>query len=205
MLEGHIQTHGAPVALPADDAMAGVVLGHDDLEDGLDRVYAAMLLMAGRHAGAGAARWIEERWERVMDNVDPATARSRPLAGLARAFMDLLDSEIPEDEVGAGERNVPAERTPLPLRPDGGWYQSPAPLDGRALGSACRSGAVRRTLLRLPRSTSAVVLLRDVAGLPVDDVQFALGIDSTRQKQLLHAGRLELWHVLDSGARSRGV
>lgn len=92
----------------------------------------------------------------------------------------------------------------------GGWREPPAPWtssdpEGLALNAEVRD-TLDRAIEALPNGQRAVVVLRDVEGVPADEVCNILGVAETNQRVLLHRGRTRLRAALASlverGARS---
>ena len=68
-----------------------------------------------------------------------------------------------------------------------------------------RGGPVLREAIdALPDRQRDVVLLRDVEGLPSEDVCDVLGITEGNQRVLLHRGRSRLRSALESELETRG-
>lgn len=98
----------------------------------------------------------------------------------------------------------PDERVPG-LGPNGHWVDPPTPWDfhdPQAVFSARETIEVLEVALAaLPEMQRLAVLLRDVEGLPGDEVCNILGIRDTHQRVLLHRGRTRLRRALDEHLR----
>jgi len=84
-----------------------------------------------------------------------------------------------------------------PLQP---WE---ADIDDR-LVAATWSRTLVQALDGLPPRQRAIVVLRDVEGLPSDDVCTVLGISEGNQRVLLHRGRSRLRSMLEADLALRG-
>ena len=65
------------------------------------------------------------------------------------------------------------------------------------LAAADAVAAISRCLTELPDAQRQVVLLRDVEGLPADEVCALLGVSEGNQRVLLHRGRSRLRNRLE--------
>ena len=78
---------------------------------------------------------------------------------------------------------------------DGGWRQPPQGLDGdpeqHLLASELR-GRLVDAVARLPDGQRAVIALRDLAGLPSEEVCELLGLSAVNQRVLLHRARTQV-------------
>jgi RNA polymerase sigma-70 factor (ECF subfamily) len=95
----------------------------------------------------------------------------------------------------AGE---PADTVPLhELGEAAGWGDEPGP--EAALEEAERRAAFQRALAALSEEDRAVIVLRDLEGLPGDDAAAVLGLTLPAMKTRLHRARLRLVAALDEG------
>jgi RNA polymerase sigma-70 factor (ECF subfamily) len=70
--------------------------------------------------------------------------------------------------------------------------------------AATWSACLREALGELPPRQRQIVILRDMEGLPSDDVCDVLGISEGNQRVLLHRGRSRLRTMLESELATRG-
>ena len=78
---------------------------------------------------------------------------------------------------------------------DGAWAQPPQRLDGdpeRHLLAAELRGRLVEAVAELPDGQRAVITLRDLAGLPSEEVCELLGLSAVNQRVLLHRARTQV-------------
>jgi RNA polymerase sigma-70 factor, ECF subfamily len=155
---------------------------------------------------AVAEEAVQETWIGVVRGVDRFEGRSSFKTWLFRILVNRAQA--------AGGREHPidslADAGPAvhPSRFDsaGAWAQpleSWADTDDR-LVAATWAGCLNDALNNLPPRQREIVILRDVEGLPSDDVCEVLGISEGNQRVLLHRGRSRLRSMLETELASRG-
>ena len=144
-----------------------------------DRVHrhAIWVLQDREEARDVAQEALVSLWKHRTEVVEPA-ARSWLLRTTYRLCLDRLRRRRALAEVG-GESTVP-------VLPD------PAPGPERAAASARLGDHLERALSTLPARDRAVVLLREVEGLPYDEIARALDLPLGTLKALLHRSRERL-------------
>ncbi len=155
---------------------------------------------------AVAEEAVQDTWMGVVRGVEGFEGRSTFKTWLFRILVNRARS------AGSREhRNLPIADDEPAVDPDrfdstGGWAQplgSWADADDR-LVAATWSKCLSDALTDLPPRQREVVILRDVEGLPSDEVCDVLGISEGNQRVLLHRGRSRLRSMLESELASRG-
>jgi len=210
-------TAATPAPTPATDTLPGVESDAELLERlraGDDK---AFVLLVGRYHRqlVGVARTlvandavaeeaVQDTWWAVVRGVERFEGRSsfrtwlfRILANRARS---ALAQEYRSGSVGSGGSEATGAAA-LRFDDQGNWIVPVEPWEQDAvdrLDAASRSAALVACLAGLPARQRAVVELRDVAGLPGDEVCELLGISPANQRVLLHRGRSALRAALAS-------
>jgi RNA polymerase sigma-70 factor (ECF subfamily) len=139
---------------------------------------------------------VQETWLGVVRGLDGFQGRSslrtwifRILANVARTRARRDARSVPFSALeGDGAPAV----EPASFAADGSWVTAPTRLDGDPEG-ALLSAELRERLLQevdgLPPAQRAVITLRDVVGMPADEVCDVLEIADGNQRVLLHRAR----------------
>jgi RNA polymerase sigma-70 factor, ECF subfamily len=114
--------------------------------------------------------------------------RTVPFASLARQESDEEFSAVDADRFvgqgdGAGSWAAP------PVR----WWEEPE----RALDSAEAVARIEAEIAKLPETQRLVITMRDVEGMPSEEVRSALDISETNQRVLLHRARAKVRAALE--------
>ncbi len=156
---------------------------------------------------AVAEEVVQDTWMGVVRGVDRFEGRSSLKTWLFRILVNRARTSGVREH-----RHVsvdPAEPAVSPDRFDGtgSWADPVAPwesdVDDR-LAAAAWGPVLQAAVDALPDRQRDVVLLRDVEGLPSEDVCDVLGISEGIQRVLLHRGRSRLRTVLESELQTRG-
>lgn len=82
--------------------------------------------------------------------------------------------------------------------PPGNWHQDTPEL---VLASEQLRAVIECTLVALPKVQRAVLTLRDVEGLEMDEICNILELSESNSRVLLHRARLRLWQAIDQFQR----
>lgn len=179
----------------------------------------AFVLLVGRYQGAllrlartfvpsdsVAEEVVQDTWMGVVRGVDRFEERSTFKTWLFRILVNRARTSGVREH-----RHVPFDPTEPAVSPDrfdraGSWAEPLVPwesdVDDRLVAAAW-GPVLRAAVDGLPGRQRDVVLLRDVEGLPADDVCTVLDITEGNQRVLLHWGRSKLRSVLEGERRAR--
>ena len=172
--------------------------------------YNASLLRLARTfvpSEAVAEEAVQDTWMGVVRGVDRFEGRSSFKTWLFRILVNRART------AGVREhRHLPLDPTDPAVSPDrfdasGAWAEPLTPwesdVDDRLVAASW--GPLLRTALdQLPERQRDVVLLRDVEGLPSDEVCDILQLSEGNQRVLLHRGRSRLRASLEAELGTRG-
>jgi RNA polymerase sigma-70 factor, ECF subfamily len=156
---------------------------------------------------------VQETWVAVINGIDRFQGRSalstwifsilinQAKTHAVREARMLPFSATADADASDGEAAVPSDR----FRGDdddwpGGWATPPRPWqkpERRLLALEARSH-LARALAGLPERQRLIVALRDVEGLPAEEVCELLDLSPENQRVLLHRGRSRLRAALES-------
>lgn len=181
---------------------------------------AAFVTMVGRYhsslvrvarayvpSDAVAEEAVQETWMGVVRGIDRFEGRSsfktwlfRILVNRARSLGSLEQRTMPlEDPEPAVD--------PSRFGPNGAWSRPPqsweSAVDDRLVAQSWLP-CLQTALEELPPRQREVVVLRDVEGMPCDEVCDVLGISQGNQRVLLHRGRSRLRSQLEGEMSRRG-
>ncbi len=150
---------------------------------------------------AVAEEVVQDTWLAVVRGIDRFEGRSSVKTWLVRILVNRART------AGAREsRSVPLDPRPGPAVPidrfasTGAWATPPTPwaeeAEDRVVAERL-AARVRASLPELPAGQRQVLLLRDVEGLPADEVRELLGLSDGNQRVLLHRARARLRDILD--------
>lgn len=138
---------------------------------------------------AAAEEIVQDAWIALIEGIDRFDGRSSLKTWICQVTLNRARTRAQRDG-----RQVPAANEAEealfdsggdwlnPVRP---WQQPPdAQLERAQLGAV-----LSEALAGLPELQRLVVTLRDVEGMPSDEVCHVLGVSETNQRQLLHRGR----------------
>ena len=180
----------------------------------------AFVLLVGRYQGSllrlartfvpsdsVAEEVVQDTWMGVVRGVDRFEGRSSFKTWLFRILVNRARTSGVREH-----RHVPFDPTEPSVSPErfdrsGSWAEPVVPwesdVDDRLLAAAW-GPVLRAAVDGLPGRQRDVVLLRDVEGLPAEDVCTVLDITEGNQRVLLHRGRSRLRTVLEGEWRARG-
>jgi len=174
-----------------ESAFAGLVARHD-----------AALRFGARsfvRSEAVAEEVVQDTWLAVIRGLDAFEGRSslrtwifRILANRARTRAEREARTVPFSSLAEEAAREGPTVDGSHFDADGGWAQPPSRLDtdpeDRLLSAELRARLVD-AVRALPEAQRAVIALRDLAGLPSDDVCELLGLSAGNQRVLLHRAR----------------
>lgn len=143
----------------------------------------------------------QDTWLAVMRGVDRFEGRSSLKTWLFRILLNRARSAVGKEARAGRPELIDDER----FDATGAWVDPPEAWADRAddrLFAAQLADRVRALLAELPESQRQVVVLRDVEGLPPNEVAELLGVSDGNQRVLLHRGRARLRHLLTAEAMS---
>lgn len=177
--------------LRAGDESAFVALIH--------RYQPRMLRLAEMTVGsrAVAEEVTQDTWLAVVRGVERFEGRSSLKTWLFHILLNRARSAAGrEQRAGRPEHDVD-ER----FDRSGAWATPPEPWADRAddrVVAERLAARVQELLPQLPDSQRQVVMLRDLEGLPADDVAALVGVTDGHQRVLLHRGRAHLRQLLSA-------
>jgi RNA polymerase sigma-70 factor (ECF subfamily) len=156
---------------------------------------------------AVAEEVVQDTWMGVVRGVDRFEGRSSFKTWLFRILVNRARTSGVREH-----RHISLDPSEPAVSPDrfdgtGAWSEPVTPWEADAddrLAAAAWGPVLREAIDALPERQRDVVLLRDVEGLPSEDVCDVLGITDGNQRVLLHRGRSRLRSALESELRTRG-
>ena len=211
------QTRSGPRGWPADRwplatvhreaAVVGALRAGDEAAfvELVRRHHATMLHVARGFVATDtvAEEVVQETWVAVLDQLDRFEGRSTLKTWIFRILVNRAKSRgvrehrlVPFSSLQRGDDGPAVD--PSQFR-DGAWATAPRPWQDpeRRLMSLDARAALRAALAALPPRQRMVIALRDVEGLPADEVAELLSLSECNQRVLLHRARARLRSVLD--------
>ena len=184
-------------------AFTGIVRGWSPAMIKVARQYVAS------HASAEEA--VQETWLAVIKGIDRFQGRSslrtwvfHILANIARRQGTTESRTLttsPVDDADSGPTVDPNRFRPVGDRWAGGWRAEAAPRSWGPESATLNAEArvvLTAALAELPQRQRMVVELRDVHGLPADEVCGILALSPANQRVLLHRARAKLREQLET-------
>lgn len=137
----------------------------------------------------------QETWLAVVRGVERFEGRSSLKTWLFHILLNRARSALSREQ-RAGR---PDEGVELRFDKSGAWASPPEPWADRVderLAAEHLAARVQALLPKLPEGQREVVVLRDLEGMPPDDVGALIGVTDGNQRVLLHRGRTRLRHLL---------
>jgi RNA polymerase sigma-70 factor (ECF subfamily) len=165
----------------------------------IQRYQQRMLRLAEMTVGsrAVAEEVTQDTWLAVVRGVERFEGRSSLKTWLFHILLNRAKSAAGRElRAGRPDQNID-ER----FDKAGAWITPPEPWAERADDRLVAEGLaarVQQLLPQLPDSQRQVVVLRDVEGLPAEDVAALVGVSDGNQRVLLHRGRAQLRHLLSA-------
>lgn len=140
---------------------------------------------------------VQETWEGVIKGIDRFEERSSLKTWIFRILVNRARTRGVKDArmlpfSSLGDEDVGPTVPPAAFDAAGVWRQRPAELatdpDHRLLAAELR-GKLAEAIDELPARQRAVITLRDVVGLPAEEVASLLEISDGNQRLLLHRAR----------------
>ena len=165
----------------------------------IGRYQQRMLRLAEATVGrrAVAEEVTQDTWLAVFRGVERFEGRSSLKTWLFHILLNRARSAAGR-ELKAGRPDDSVEER---FDKSGAWVSPPEPwadrVDDRLVAEQL-AARVQQLLPQLPDSQRQVVVLRDLEGLPADDVASLVGITDGHQRVLLHRGRAHLRQLLSA-------
>lgn len=181
-------------AVLIDRLQAGDEAAFADL---VERYHARLLRLAEATVGsrAVAEEVVQDTWLAVVRGVERFEGRSTLRTWLFHILLNRARTAGRREQRAAHDDIATIES----FTRRGGWVTPPEPwtdaADNRVVAEKV-AGQVRGLLDQLPESQRQIVLLRDVEGVPPDEVSQLVGVTSGNQRVLLHRGRARLRRLL---------
>jgi RNA polymerase sigma-70 factor (ECF subfamily) len=158
---------------------------------------------------AVAEEVVQETWIAVLRGIDGFQGRSSLKTWVYRILMNTAKTRAQREArsipfsaaAGGDEPSIDPDRFLGPeQRRAGGWSLGPSewPTPEEELLSGETREVIMRAIDELPDSQRAVITLRDVDGLPSDEVAAALEISEGNQRVLLHRARSKVRRAIES-------
>jgi RNA polymerase sigma-70 factor, ECF subfamily len=162
---------------------------------------------------ATAEECVQEAWLAILRGLDGFEGRSRLRTWALRIVAHISQRRGARDgrvvpfamEEDEGPTVDPRRFRPSGEQWAGGWTERGAPVDWDPEGFVMAGEAlavIAGALAALPDRQRAVVALRDVQGLPAEEVCAVLELSPANQRVLLHRGRARLRQALEDYHRS---
>lgn len=157
---------------------------------------------------AVAEEVVQDTWMGVVRGIDRFEGRSSFKTWLFRILVNRARTSGVREH-----RHLSLDPTEPAVSPDrfdrsGGWSEPIGPweadVDDRLLAESW-GPALRSAVETLPGLQREVVLLRDIEGLPAENVCAVLDISEGNQRVLLHRGRTKLRTVLADEMQAKGT
>jgi RNA polymerase sigma-70 factor (ECF subfamily) len=179
---------------------------------------AAFAALVGRHAGsllrvatslvrdrAVAEEVVQETWLGALTGLDAFEGRSSLRTWLFQILVNRARTRFAREG-----RTVPFSALPAAGDPEvdpgrfderGGWREPPGAWteedpERLAMGAETRA-AIEAAIQELPEAQRAVMTLRDIEGLPTEEICNLLSITVTNQRVLLHRARARVRQALE--------
>jgi RNA polymerase sigma-70 factor (ECF subfamily) len=174
----------------------------------VSRYNTSMLRLARTYvpSDAVAEEAVQETWMGVVRGVDRFEGRASFKTWLFHILVNRARTAGTREHRNLSLTDAEPAVDPSRFDSAGAWaqpLQSWADADDR-LVAATWSKCLRDALDILPPRQREIVILRDIEGLPSNDVCEVLGITEGNQRVLLHRGRSRLRSMLESDLASRG-
>jgi RNA polymerase sigma-70 factor (ECF subfamily) len=176
----------------------------------VDKYGPLMLRIALSHVRtrAVAEEVVQEAWLGVLQGLGRFEGRSSLKTWIYRILMNTAKTRAQREArsipfsaaAGGDEPSVDPERFLGPgQRRPGGWSLGPSewPTPEEELLSGETREVIMRAIDELPESQRAVITMRDVEGLPSDEVAAALEITEGNQRVLLHRARAKVRRAIE--------
>jgi RNA polymerase sigma-70 factor (ECF subfamily) len=140
-----------------------------------------------------------EAWLRVVGALQSFEGRASLRSWLLRIVRnEAISRQRSEARQVETER---ADELDERYRPDGGWRSPPAIWSAETpealLAVKDMRAIIDKTLAAMPATQRAVLTLKDVEGLSLDQIRSILDISAGNARVLLHRGRRRLWSAID--------
>lgn len=175
----------------------------------VNRYHGSMLRVARAYvpSEAIAEEAVQETWMGVVRGVERFEGRSSFKTWLFRILINRARTAGGKEHRSLPLSDVEPAVDPSRFTSGGAWVEPVESWETDAdnrLVAATWSEALRTALDDLPPRQREIVILRDVEGLPSEDVCSVLGVTEGNQRVLLHRGRSRLRSLLENELAVRG-
>jgi RNA polymerase sigma-70 factor, ECF subfamily len=169
----------------------------------LVRRYQRLMLRVARgyvRTDAVAEEVVQESWLAVLRGIERFEGRSSFKTWLLRIVANrAMTSGAKESRSIPVEPSVSADHFVPDGEPGAGaWSTPPEPWPEDQLLAGETRAVIERAIEELPPLQQAVVSMRDIEGMPSEEVQEALDISAGNQRVLLHRGRQKVREALNA-------
>lgn len=149
---------------------------------------------------------VQDAWIAVIKGLDKFEGRSQLKTWILRIVSNSAKTRLRKEArsiaVGDAEdvqkSTLPAER----FKQDGHWAIPPSPWHSdqpdQLLASEQLQQQLSQAIDQLPANQQAVLILREMEGLTMEEVCKILDISESNARVLLHRARTKLWQVVES-------
>ena len=144
---------------------------------------------------------VQDTWMGVVRGIERFEGRSSVKTWLFRVLVNRTRSAASRERRAESAPSEPHSGLDDRFHRSGAWVSAPAAWAEEAEERIFAEDLARRALAcldRLPASQRGAVLLRDVDGLPAEEVCSMLGISEGNLRVLLHRGRARVRGMLDA-------
>lgn len=152
-----------------------------------------------------AEELVQDAWIKAIGALPAFEARSSLRVWLLRIVRNLAISCLRMDRRQPKTESLEIDTLPDHYSVNGSWRVPPAIWSFDTPEALIAASELRflieQTLASMPEAQRAVITLKDVEGLPFDDICNVLEISASNARVLLHRARKRLWAVIDESQR----
>lgn len=156
---------------------------------------------------------VQDAWMAVLQALPQFERRSSLKTWILQIVSNLAKTRLRRERrsvaVGnAADLELVAAAAGQAFQPDGHWVEPPGnwhqDTPELVLASEQLKGVLDAALAALPEVQRAVLTLRDIEGLEMDEICNILELSESNSRVLLHRARLRLWQAIDQFQRGEG-
>ena len=164
------------------------------IEEAVQETWLAVI--KGIHGFEGRAPLQSWIFSILVNHARKLAVREHKHAGVGQEVTPASASHEDAEDAEDGDQREPG------MGPNGRWETPPTPWGLENPESAIRSQETLRVIEQaieaMPEAQRRAVLLRDIEGLPAEEVCNILGVSGTNERVLLHRGRARVRRALDA-------